>query len=188
MDTAAPRNWLAIPGKKVTEGLDGGLRRSRFRNIFKWVRALPSGAAVIAIGEGLPSSGCIEVNQCSCSGSLRGALPGSTGLVPVDEPEVIMDGEHTLEQCREVTDKVLRTVFSELFAQRGFPLKGMVLKPNMVLPGMSSGSQPTLDQVADQNRKPSFASISTRCCAGDSVPVWRPTGGVSLCPSECDEC
>jgi len=59
-----------------------------------------------------------------------------------------MDGEHTLEQCCEVTDKVLRTVFSELFAQR-VVLEGMVLKPNMVLPGMSSISQPTLDEVAN---------------------------------------
>jgi fructose-bisphosphate aldolase class I len=59
-----------------------------------------------------------------------------------------MDGEHTLEQCCEVTDELLRTVFSELFAQRVM-LEGMVLKPNMLLPGMSSGSQPTLDEVAD---------------------------------------
>ena len=59
-----------------------------------------------------------------------------------------MDGEHTLQQCCEVTDEVLRTVFSELFAQR-VALEGMVLKPNMVLPGMSSSSQPTLDEVAD---------------------------------------
>ena len=59
-----------------------------------------------------------------------------------------MDGDHTLEQCREVTDEVLRTVFSELFAQ-SVMLEGIVLKPNMVLPGMSSSSQPTLDEVAD---------------------------------------
>lgn len=74
-----------------------------------------------------------------------------------------MDGEHTLEQCREVTDKVLRTVFSELFAQR-VSVEGMVLKPNMVLPGMSSGSQPTLDQVAD-------ATVS---CFLRSVPAAVP--------------
>jgi fructose-bisphosphate aldolase class I len=70
------------------------------------------------------------------------------GLVPVVEPEVVMDGEHTLEQCCEVTERVLRAVFSELFTQR-VVLEGMVLKPNMVLPAMFTSIQPTLDEVAD---------------------------------------
>jgi fructose-bisphosphate aldolase class I len=76
------------------------------------------------------------------------ALSQEEGLVPVVEPEVIMEGEHSLEQCCEVTDGVLRTVFSELYAQR-VALEGMVLKPNMVLPGTSCSSYPTLDEVAD---------------------------------------
>ena len=74
-----------------------------------------------------------------------------------------MDGEHTLEQCCEVTGELLRTVFSELFAQR-VVLEGMVLKPNMVLPGMSCGSQPTLDEVAD----------ATVNCFQRSVPAAVP--------------
>jgi fructose-bisphosphate aldolase class I len=102
--------------------------------------------AVIAIGEGLPSWGCLEANAHALA--RYAALCQEAGLVPVVEPEVIMDGQHTLERCCEVTDKVLRTVFSELFAQR-VVLEGMVLKPNMVLPGMACSSQPTLDEVAE---------------------------------------
>jgi fructose-bisphosphate aldolase class I len=102
--------------------------------------------AVIAIGRGLPSWGCIEANAHALA--RYAALCQEEGLVPVVEPEVVMDGEHTLEECCEVTGEMLRTAFSELFAQR-VVLEGMVLKPNMVLPGMSSSSQPTLDEVAD---------------------------------------
>jgi fructose-bisphosphate aldolase class I len=101
---------------------------------------------VIAIGRGIPSWGCIEANAHALA--RYAALCQEEGLVPVVEPEVIMDGEHTLEQCREITDEVLRTVFSELFAQR-VVVEGMVLKPNMVLPGTACASQPTLDEVAD---------------------------------------
>jgi fructose-bisphosphate aldolase class I len=70
------------------------------------------------------------------------------GLVPVVEPEVLMDGEHTLDKCREVTDKVLRTVFSELFAQRVM-LEGIILKSNMVLPGLACPKQEAVEEVAD---------------------------------------
>jgi fructose-bisphosphate aldolase class I len=101
---------------------------------------------VIAIGEGLPSWGCIEANAHALA--RYAALCQEAGLVPVVEPEVIVDGDHTLEECSVVTDEVLRTVFSELFAQR-VDLEAMVLKPNMVLPGTASSSQPTVDQVAD---------------------------------------
>jgi fructose-bisphosphate aldolase class I len=102
--------------------------------------------AVIAIGDGLPSWGSMEANAHALA--RYAALCQEAGLVPVVEPEVIMDGDHTLEQCCAVTDEVLRTVFSELFAQR-VVLEGMVLKPNMVLPGIACNSQPTLDEVAD---------------------------------------
>jgi fructose-bisphosphate aldolase class I len=102
--------------------------------------------AVIAIDRGIPSWGCIEANAHALA--RYAVLCQEEGLVPVVEPEVIMDGEHTLEQCREITDEVLRTVFTELFAQR-VVVEGMVLKPNMVLPGTACASQPTLDEVAD---------------------------------------
>jgi fructose-bisphosphate aldolase class I len=143
VDTGA-KDLAGHPGEKVTEGLDG--LRDRLQEYFQMGARFAKWRAVIAIGEGLPSWGSIEANAHALA--RYAALCQEAGLVPVVEPEVIMEGQHTLEQCCEVTDKVLRTVFSELFAQR-VVLEGVVLKPNMLLPGMSSSSEPTLDEVAD---------------------------------------
>lgn len=132
------------PGEKVTEGLDE--LRDRLHEYFQMGARFAKWRAVIAIGGGLPSWGCIETNAHALA--RYAALCQEAGLVPIVEPEIIMEGGHTLQQCCEVTDKVLRTVFSELFAQR-VALEGMILKPNMVLPGTDSTSQPTLDEVAD---------------------------------------
>ncbi len=132
------------PGEKVTEGLDG--LRDRLQEYFQMGARFAKWRAVIAIGRGIPSWGCIEANAHALA--RYAALCQEVGLVPVVEPEVMMDGDHTLEQCCEVTDEVLRTVFSELFAQRVM-LEGMVLKPNMVLPGTACVIQPKLDEVAD---------------------------------------
>jgi fructose-bisphosphate aldolase class I len=147
------------PGEKVTEGLDR--LRDRLQAYFQMGARFAKWRAVIAIGEGLPSWGCIEANAHALA--RYAALCQEAGLVPVVEPEVVMDGAHTMEQCCEVTDKVLRTVFSELIAQR-VVLEGMVLKPNMVLPGISSRSQPTLDDVTD----------ATVYCFLRSVPAAVP--------------
>jgi fructose-bisphosphate aldolase class I len=141
---AGAKELAGHPGEKVTEGLDG--LRDRLQEYFQMGARFAKWRAVIAIGRGLPSWGCIEANAHALA--RYAALCQEAGLVPVVEPEVIMDGDHTLEQCCEVTDKVLRTVFGELFAQRVI-LEGIVLKPNMVLPGMSCSSQPTLDEAAD---------------------------------------
>ena len=102
--------------------------------------------AVIALGDGIPSRGCIEANAQALA--RYAALCQEAGLVPVVEPEVLMDGEHTLERCREVTEEVLRTVFNQLYTQ-GVTLEGMILKPNMVLPGLTCPKQETVDEVAD---------------------------------------
>ena len=143
VDTGA-KELAGHPGEKVTEGLDG--LRDRLAEYFQMGARFAKWRAVIAIGRGLPSWGCIEANAHALA--RYAALCQEGGLVPVVEPEVIMDGEHTLEECCEVTDEVLRTVFVELFAQRVM-LEGMVLKPNMVLPGTACASEPTLDEVAD---------------------------------------
>ena len=76
------------------------------------------------------------------------ALCQEAGLVPIVEPEVLMDGDHTLERCFEVTEEVLREVFCQLYAQR-VTLEGLILKPNMVLPGLSCSHQESVDEVAD---------------------------------------
>ena len=158
VDTGAKE--LALhPGEKVTEGLDG--LRDRLQEYFQMGARFAKWRAVIAIGDGLPSWGSMAANAHALA--RYAALCQEAGLVPVVEPEVIMDGDHTLEQCCAVTDEVLRTVFSELFAQR-VVLEGMVLKPNMVLPGMACNSQPTLDVVAD-------ATVS---CFLRSVPAAVP--------------
>jgi fructose-bisphosphate aldolase class I len=143
VDTGA-KEQAGHPGEKVTEGLDG--LRDRLQEYFQMGARFAKWRAVIAIGRGIPSWGCIEANAHALA--RYAALCQEEGLVPVVEPEVVMDGEHTLEQCREITDEVLRAVFSELFAQR-VVVEGMVLKPNMVLPGTACASQPTLDEVAD---------------------------------------
>jgi len=132
------------PGEKVTEGLDG--LRDRLAEYFQMGARFAKWRAVIVIGKGLPSWGCIEANAHALA--RYAALCQEAGLVPVVEPEVLMDGDHTLERCCEVTDEVLRTVFSELFAQR-VTLEGIILKPNMVLPGAAWAQQATVDEVAD---------------------------------------
>jgi fructose-bisphosphate aldolase class I len=106
--------------------------------------------AVIALGDGIPSRGCIEANAQALA--RYAALCQEAGLVPVVEPEVLMDGAHTLERCREVTEEVLRTVFSQLYSQR-VKLEGLILKPNMVLPGLTCSKQEAVDEVADATVK-----------------------------------
>jgi fructose-bisphosphate aldolase class I len=132
------------PGEKVTEGLDG--LRDRLAEYVRMGARFAKWRAVITIGDGIPSWGCIHANAHALA--RYAALCQEAGLVPVVEPEVLMDGEHTLEQCCEVTDKVLRTVFSELFAQRVM-LEGIILKSNMVLPGSTCPKQEAVEEVAD---------------------------------------
>src|ERR1022692_4203782 len=106
--------------------------------------------AVIAIDNKIPSGGCIEANAWALA--RYAALCQEAGLIPIVEPEVLMDGDHTLERCREVTEEVLRTVFNHLYTQRVM-LEGMLLKPNMVLPGLSCPQQESADEVADATVK-----------------------------------
>jgi fructose-bisphosphate aldolase class I len=100
--------------------------------------------AVIAIGDGIPSQSCIEANAHALA--RYAALCQEAGLVPVVEPEVLMDGDHSLERCREVTEEVLRTVFNQLNSQRVL-LEGMILKPNMVLPGLTCPPHEEVSEV-----------------------------------------
>jgi fructose-bisphosphate aldolase class I len=102
--------------------------------------------AVILIGDGIPSRSCIEANAQALA--RYAALCQEAGLVPIVEPEVLMDGDHTLECGRKVTEEVLRNVFIQLNCQRVL-LEGMILKPNMVLPGLNCPAQESMDEVAD---------------------------------------
>ena len=136
------------PGEKITEGLDG--LRDRLAEYAQMGARFAKWRAVIAVGDGLPSRGCIEANAQALA--RYAALCQEAGLVPVVEPEVLMDGEHTLERCGEVTEEVLRTVFGQLYTQRVM-LEGMLLKPNMVLPGLACARQAAVDEVADATVK-----------------------------------
>jgi len=102
--------------------------------------------AVIAVSDVIPSRACIEANAHALA--RYAALCQEAGQVPVVEPEALMDGDHTLERCRQVTEDVLRTVFNQLYTQRVL-LEGMILKPNMVLPGLACARQEGVDEVAD---------------------------------------
>lgn len=136
------------PGEKITEGLDG--LRDRLKDYFQMGARFAKWRAAIAVGDGLPSRGCIEANAQALA--RYAALCQEAGLVPVVEPEVLMDGDHTLERCREVTEEVLRTVFNQLYTQRVM-LEGMILKPNMVLPGLTCPRQAAVDEAADATVK-----------------------------------
>ncbi len=132
------------PQEKVTEGLDG--LRDRLNEYSQMGARFAKWRAVIAIGDGIPTRGCVKANAHALA--RYAALCQEAGLVPVVEPEVLMSGEHTLARCGEVTEEVLRTVFLELHAQRVM-LEGLILKPNMVLPGSTCPRQEAVDEVAD---------------------------------------
>jgi len=142
VDTGA-KDMAGHPGEKTTEGLDG--LRERLAEYFQMGARFAKWRAVITLGDGIPSRGCIEANAQALA--RYAALCQEAGLVPVVEPEVLMDGAHTLERCGEVTEEVLRTVFNQLYTQR-VTLEGMILKPNMVLPGLTCPKQATVDKVA----------------------------------------
>jgi fructose-bisphosphate aldolase class I len=143
VDTGA-KGLAGHPGEKVTEGLDG--LRDRIKEYFEMGARFAKWRAVIAVGDGIPSPGCIEANALALA--RYAALCQEAGLVPIVEPEVLMDGDHTLERCFDVTEEVLRTVFNQVYAQRVM-LEGMILKPNMVLPGLTCPKQEAADEVAD---------------------------------------
>jgi fructose-bisphosphate aldolase class I len=158
VDTGA-KDMASHPGEKITEGLDG--LRDRLKEYFLMGARFAKWRAVIAIGDDIPIRGCVGANAHALA--RYAALCQEAGLVPVVEPEVLMDGDHTLEQCRKVTEEVLRTVFNQLDSQRVL-LEGMILKPNMVLSGLTCPKQESVDEVAD----------ATVRCLSRAVPAAVP--------------
>ena len=141
VDTGA-KDLAAHPGEKITEGLDG--LRGRLAEYFQMGARFAKWRAVIAIGDDLPSRSGLEANAHALA--RYATLCQEAGLVPIVEPEVLMDGAHTLERCRKVTEEVLRNVFIQLNCQRVL-LEGMILKPNMVLPGLTCPPQQEIKEV-----------------------------------------
>ncbi len=134
-----------FPGETITEGMDGlGPRldrdRERGARFAKW-------RAVISIGDGIPTWGAVKANAHALA--RYAAICQAHDIVPIVEPEVLMDGAHGIDRCEEVTRFVLKTVFQELYEQR-VALEGMVLKPNMVVCGGESGEQASVETVAER--------------------------------------
>ncbi len=132
-------------GEEVTEGLDG-LRERLAEYSAMGVRFAKWRAVIAIVGDRIPSRGRIEANAHALAP--YAALCQEAELVPIVEPEVLMDGDHDLARCCEVTEEALRAVLCALYTQR-VALEGMLLKPNMVLPGMTCATQETVDEVAD---------------------------------------
>jgi len=143
VDTGA-QDLAGHPGEKVTEGLDG--LRARFAEYHALGARFSKWRAVITIGEGIPTDACVHTNAHALA--RYAALSQEAGIVPIVEPEVLMDAENTIERCFEVTARTLHVVFYELYRQE-VALEGMLLKPNMVISGKQCPTQAPSSEIAE---------------------------------------
>ena len=160
-----------FPGELVTEGLDG--LRDRLKEYYKLGARFAKWRAVITIGDDIPSGTCIEANSHALA--RYAALCQECGLVPMVEPEVLMDGDHDIGTCYEVTEVVLRSLFDALYNQ-SVMLEGTILKASMVVPGKACDEQASVEEVAE----------STLMCLKSAVPAILP-GIVFLSGGQSDE-
>jgi len=168
---AGAKDLANAPGEKVTEGLDG--LRERLAEYRELGARFTKWRAVITIGAGIPSEYCIWTNAHALA--RFAALSQEAGLVPIVEPEVLMDGDHTIERSFDVTSRTLHATFTELRDQR-VHFEGMLLKPNMVLPGYDCPTQASADEVATETLR----------CFRRHVPAAVP-GIVFLSGGQSDE-
>jgi fructose-bisphosphate aldolase class I len=147
------------PGENITEGLDG--LRERLKEYRAMGARFAKWRAVIAVSDTLPSARCVEANAHALS--RYAALCQEQAIVPIVEPEVLMDGSHSIERCEEVTANVLHAVFNALFDQN-VALEGMLLKPNMVISGIKCQRQASVSEVA----------LATVRCLSRQVPAAVP--------------
>ncbi len=166
-----PQPLAGFPGEVVTEGLDG--LRQRLSEYARLGAKFAKWRAVISIGEDSPSGTCIEAN---CHALARyAALCQEAGIVPMVEPEILMDGDHDIEVCYDVTEATLRSLFGSLYEQNVL-LEGTILKPSMVISGKSCPQQASVDEVAE----------ATVRCLKAAVPASLP-GIVFLSGGQSDE-
>ena len=181
VDTGA-KPLAGFPGETITEGLDG--LRERLAEYYKLGARFAKWRAVIDIGAGIPSRYAISANAEALA--RYAALCQEAGIVPIVEPEVLMDGDHPIARCEEVTEGVLQTVFDHLFAARIF-LEGMVLKPNMVIAGKKSAQKSSPEQVAEATDAHAEAARALGG-PGHRVSIGRSEshrGDPALEPDEC---
>ncbi len=148
-----------FPNEKVTEGLDG--LRERLDEYKKLGARFAKWRAVITIGDSIPTTKCIEANANALS--RYAALCQEADIVPIVEPEVLMNGNHTIQKCFDVTEQVQKILFYELYKYR-VVLEGMILKPNMIIQGLESDEKNSVDKVAEE----------TVNCLLESVPASVP--------------
>ena len=134
-----------FPGETVTEGLDG--LRARVKEYRDLGAKFAKWRAVITIGDTIPTYTCLQANAHALA--RYAALCQEGGIVPIVEPEVLLDGKHTIERCEEVTEETLRVTFAALTEQR-VHLEGMILKPSMVVSGRENPRQAGVDEVAER--------------------------------------
>ena len=166
---AGTKPLAGAPGEVVTEGLDG--LRERLKEYYSLGARFAKWRAVIDIGEAIPSIYGIHVNAHALA--RYATLCQEANIVPIVEPEVLMDGGHTIERCEEVTNAVLTRVFAELDTQRVY-LEGMVLKPNMVISGMKCAKQAGVEEVADKT-----VAVLRRCVPSAVPGIAFLSGGQS---------
>lgn len=160
-----------FPGEKITEGLDG--LRERFAEYAELGAKFAKWRAVISIGEDIPKDFCLEANAHALA--RYAALAQEAGLVPIVEPEVLMNGDHSIERCFEATEAMLEFLFDELFAHR-VRLEELLLKASMVISGADCPKQAPVQQVAE----------ATLLCLRETVPAAVP-GVVFLSGGQSDE-
>ena len=156
-------------GEKVTEGLDG--LDARLKEYYELGARFAKWRAVITINESEPSSSCVAANAHALA--RYAALCQENGIVPIVEPEILMDGSHTIEDSFIVTEEVLHSVFYELYGQNVL-LEGMILKPNMVLSGYKCSEQASVDEVAEMT-----VTVLKRCVPSAVPGIAFLSGGQS---------
>src|SRR6202789_1646938 len=138
----------AAPAEMVTEGLDG--LRERFQEYYKLGARFAKWRAVIDISPKIPTYNCINANAQALA--RYAALAQENGIVPIVEPEVLMDGDNDIDHCAAVTEWVLKEVFQQLY-WANVALEGIILKPNMIVPGMKAAKQASVAEIADRTIK-----------------------------------
>jgi len=158
VDTGA-KDLAGFNGEKITEGLDG--LRDRLKEYYDLGARFSKWRAVITISDNMPSDGCILANAHALA--RYSALCQEAGIVPIVEPEVLMDGDHTIETCYEISKRTLNVVFEQLLLNHVY-LEGIVLKPNMIISALDCPEQASVEKVADMTFK----------CLKENVPSEVP--------------
>jgi fructose-bisphosphate aldolase class I len=166
---AGAKPLAGAPNETITEGLDG--LRERFVEYHKLGARFAKWRGVYEIAQGNPSHDAIHANAHALA--RYAALAQENGIVPIVEPELLMDGDHTIDRCETVTEWILMEVFQELY-YAGVKLEGMILKPNMVVPGKKCPKQNSVEEVAERTIK-----VLKRCVPGAVPGIAFLSGGQS---------